>query len=219
MSRKPKPSGRKRPFDKGRRAEEYARSSRNLRAKRLILIVCEAKETEPNYFTSFYNVRRPASASIKVLRGGQAKALPARTIERAKQERDQLLWDEHRDQAWCVFDTEQAGTHADLLALVKDARRYQLHVAISNPAFEYWFLLHFEQTDRPFGNAQELTDVLRGHLPQYTKSMDAFARLDELTENALANAKALRKRSGESWENYPCPSTGADLLVREILRR
>ena len=47
--------------------------------------------------------------------------------------------------------------------------------------------------------------------------MDAFARLDSLTEQALVNAKALRKRSKQDWQNYPCPATGADLLVREIL--
>lgn len=217
MSRKPKPSGRKWPFDKGRRADAYARSSRNLEPKRLILIVCEARETEPNYFASLYNVRRPASVSVKVLRGGAARALPAKVVERARELKDQFSRDVRPDQAWCIFDTEHAGTHAELKGLAEYAECQGLRVVVSNPAFEYWFLLHFEETDRPFGSAQEVITTLQAHLPQYTKNMDVFSRLDNLTEQALANAKALRERSDESWEDYPCPSTGADLLVREIL--
>jgi hypothetical protein len=222
MSRKPKPSGRKGPFDKGRRADAYARRPGQREPKRTIWIVCEAKETEPNYLTSLYNARRPEGVSVKVLRGGGAKALPAKVVERAidlidAMKKDKSSWDALRDQAWCVFDTEHAGTPAERENLVKHAEDHEVHVAVSNPAFEYWFLLHLEATDRPFGSAQEVIAALQEHLPDYAKSMDVFSRLDGLTEQALANAKALRERSDRGWEDFPCPSTGADLLVREIL--
>lgn len=217
MSRKPKPAGRKEPFDKGRSAQGYARRSSRRTPKRLILVVCEGKETEPRYFRSLFSTLRPADACIRVLAGGKAKAEPGRVVERAEEERRRLSWDQRRDRAWCVFDAEQAGARPELVQVVEYARRSRLHVAVSNPAFEYWFLLHYEATDRPFGSAQEVIAALQEHLPDYAKNMDVFSRLDGLTEQALANAQALRERSERGWEDFPCPSTGADLLVREVL--
>ena len=221
MTRKRKPSGHERPFEKGRSAAEYVRRSPYLRQKRLILAVCESKETEPNYFNSLYRSRDPVEVRVHVLRGGEAKALPAKVVERARKakvEWSRDYWNSKQDQVWCVFDTERAGTYPELLALARLAKRHGLHLAVSHPAFEYWFLLHFEASVRPFPTAQDVIDALHRHLPQYAKNMDAFARLEDLTQQALTNAQALRDKSDDDWESFPCPSTGVDLLVREILR-
>jgi hypothetical protein len=38
------------------------------------------------------------------------------------------------------------------------------------PSLEFWFLLHFQYTTRPFRNAEEVEKVLKKHIPDYDKS-------------------------------------------------
>ena len=66
-------------------------------------------------------------------------------------------------------------------------------LAVSNPAFEFWFLLHFEETTRPFHNADELRKALEQHLPGYKKNQDLSAQLAPHTKAASTrSARASR---------------------------
>ena len=48
-------------------------------------------------------------------------------------------WRPH-DQIWCVFDADQHPNIPEALAL---AAEHNIHVTLSNPCLEVWFLLHF----------------------------------------------------------------------------
>src|SRR3546814_11877296 len=80
------------------------------------------------------------------------------------------------DEVWCVVDREAAAARKDCLracALAKTAKPrkgQQFELAISNPCFEVWVLLHFERSARPFANCQEVIRSLKQHRPEYTKS-------------------------------------------------
>ncbi|MGH3940412.1 MAG: RloB family protein, partial [Pseudonocardiaceae bacterium] len=45
---------------------------------------------------------------------------------------------------WCVFDVEWPKNHPNLKQAIQLARDHNIRLAISNPCFELWLILHFE---------------------------------------------------------------------------
>lgn len=216
MPRRRKPSGRDRVFSRGRGRKDYLRRAGRRPPRRTILVVCEGSQTEPNYIDGLRRYKRLQNVQIRVIPGGGNRVTPGHLIERAILEKQHLDWDKNRDMVWCVFDTEREGTHPDLEENILRAIRNGIHNAVSNPAFEYWYLLHFVETDRPFEDGNALTQMLVQYIPDYTKSMDIFPQLQGRTTDALDRAERLRARAEDTWEDFPNPSTGVDRLVRII---
>lgn len=200
--------------------EDYQRTSGNRRQRGRLFIICEGKETEPLYFESAWKERQKQNQldPTMIVRPGKAKTYPTAIVKRAIEIKESSNWDEELDQIWAVFDTEQAGTHPDLLRAIQLAEQNQVYLAVSNPSIEYWFLLHFENTNRPFQNADQLCDALRRYIPEYNKSKPVYLWIREQLETALARAKLFRNGSKRKWEEIPNPSTGIDILVRRIFR-
>jgi hypothetical protein len=48
------------------------------------------------------------------------------------------------DEYWCVFDVEQPLNHPDLLKAIDKARANGINLAVSNPCFELWLILHHQ---------------------------------------------------------------------------
>ena len=69
----------------------------------------------------------------------------------------------------------------------------------SNPAFEFWLLLHFVFTDRQFRNCDEVITELKknGRLEKYEKSIEYFSKnnlylqLKEKLESAINHARSI----------------------------
>lgn len=69
----------------------------------------------------------------------------------------------------------------------------------SNPAFEFWLLLHFVFTDRQFRNCDEVIAELKksGCLEKYEKSIEYFSKnnlylqLKERLDSAMNNARSI----------------------------
>lgn len=204
-------------FERGKTRENYQRGGTLLPPKRTILIVCEGKQTEPNYFNALRNTLRRKNIRVLIVPGGENLVTPLYLVQHMEAERQKLDWDPAQDEAWCVFDIEQVGTHPSLDQALGYARKHNFQLALSNPAFEYWLLLHFECTGRAFTNAAEIIKSLCRHIPNYSKSMAVFRFVQERIEQALDNAESLRSLQEEDWENFSNPSTGVDLLVRRLL--
>lgn len=47
-----------------------------------------------------------------------------------------------------------------------------MRLAISNPCFEYWILLHFKSTDRVFADCDEVIRELKKEFPAYAKNIN-----------------------------------------------
>jgi len=201
--------------------EDYQRPGGYRRQRGRLFIVCEGKETEPLYFESAWKERQKQNQldPVIVVKPGKAKTYPTAIVERAIEIKVSSEWDEDLDQIWAVFDTEQAGTHPDLRRAIQLARENQVNIAISNPAVEYWFLLHFENTNRSFQNADQLCNVLRKYIPEYNKSKSVYLLIRDRMEIALSRAKMFRDQSGQNWEDVPNPSTGLDQLVQKIFNK
>ena len=48
------------------------------------------------------------------------------------------------DEVWCIFDVEWPQNHPNLDRAIARAREQGVRVAVSNPCFELWLALHFE---------------------------------------------------------------------------
>jgi len=117
-----------------------------------------------------------------------------------------------------VFDAETPDNHPNVQHAIDLARGHGVNLAISNPAFEFWFLLHFTPTARPFENAQTLIQELKQHWPSYDKSADMYRHLALNTEDAIERAEQVLSGHTDTTDcEFPNPSTTVHRLVQELL--
>lgn len=140
----------------------------NVRDYRPVLIIAtEGRRTEPDYFNMRVFKPDNRSVNIKVL-GAKTSSSPRSVLnrmERYLKEYKGILGVE----AWLVVDRDE-WEDTDLEELCAwsnlDSKR---NLAVSNPQFEYWLLLHFEDGNNVSGKRQCLSRLKRC-LPYYSKS-------------------------------------------------
>ena len=118
------------------------------------------------------------------------------------------------DEAWMVVDVDEWPA-CELETLIDWAREDdRRHVAISNPKFELFLIMHFER-----GNgcttAQKLDAALKRHMPTYDKRLKRGQFHPEQILSAIGNAKA--KRAGCSTEIPDPGMTDAYLLAERLI--
>lgn len=172
--------------------------------------------TEPRYFRALRSEYRNALVEIEIDdRGGIPKTLVERAAERkreaereAKSQRDEFLL---YDEVWCVFDVDD---HPKLADARQQARDNGIQLAVSNPCFEIWALLHFrDQT--AYIQRQAVRSRLKKHLPDYEKELP-FAQLKSHYEDAVRRAEKLEERCERDGCPGANPSTGVHRLSERI---
>ena len=127
------------------RARPLRRRPPSRETRQRILILCEGEVTEYQYFDAFRREERNRLVDVEIdNKGGVPKTLVERAAKRkrdseedARRERDENL---KYDQVWCVFDVDE---HPKLPDARQQARDNDIYLAVSNPCFELWLLLHF----------------------------------------------------------------------------
>lgn len=182
----------------------------------VVLIVCEGAKTEPAYFTALKNELRLSSANILIC-GRECGSAPISVVDYAIDE-CKKYGDYNR--VYCVFDKDR---HVSYAAAVDKVRRTKLpggakfFAITSIPCFEYWLLLHFDATARPYGASarlspcEELLKDLRIHIADYEKGSDVFQITYPLVAKAIMRAE-LRDRNCEA-DGTDNPSTKIYRLV------
>lgn len=211
---------------KARKSAELERQKKERSQIERYLIVCEGTKTEPFYLQDLADDLgiRPSSLKIAPNDGASPDRVVAHGI--TLYEEDKKSGDSF-DQVFFVFDRDKHSTYAAAVQRVKDcaAVNRPFKAVTSVPCFEYWLLLHFGYTDKPFGVSgrksacDNLISVLRTKpgFKDYGKgNQGIYALVKDNTSVAMkAAAKSLTnaKRTGE--EN---PSTHLHELV-DVLRR
>lgn len=178
-----------------------------------LLIVCEGSVTEPTYLKALRHDLRLRTVRIDFIAEG---AVPKTLVERAVSEkrkaqraaassRDPNL---KYDEVWCVFDVDE---HPRLKEAMHQAKDNDVHVALSNPSFELWPLLHFQE-QRATLTRGEAARKLRVHLPSYKKALP-YERLAGRRRRALRRAEELSAARIASGDPLGCPSTGVYRLI------
>jgi hypothetical protein len=170
------------------------------------LIICEGNRTEVNYFEALCKDIRSRSTPIEIKSGAAFHNDPERIIARA------LDLAESYDHVWVVFDDDARDRALDL---AKKACDKDLSVAFSNPCFEVWYILHFENRTGPFKNSQAVKNRLkRKHIRDYRESMGVYDRILPHQQDALQRAESLRAWLIDNAKlETDNPSSSVDRLV------
>lgn len=187
-----------------------------------ILIACEGSKTEPIYFESIRNELRLRTLQIIVLR--QNKTDPRGIIERLIEERKQMKhyqeWS-HKDSAWAVFDGDEhmEQSYSNWKSAIDRANSQDIQLAITNPCFELWYLIHFQDHYAQV-NRDKVVSNHRKHISNYDKSMCLYPEpLKPLTEQAIQRAAKIAEQIQRNELNEysnPC-CTGLPKLVSYLL--
>lgn len=192
-----------------RNIKETPREKRVRRKKRpYIIIVCEGKDTEPIYFENFktryinINIIMP-DKNLKGKNKGKVTD-PVNLVRKAKyyKENEYEIRKEDGDMVWCILDTDinyknpnaSKAKQKELEEAYKIANTNNINLAISNPCFEIWYLLHFEYTTAFLENYDKVKQKLLkiDCIKDYEKNKDIYVKLKDKTQNAINNAKKLK---------------------------
>lgn len=184
--------------------------------KQRLLICCEGKVTEPSYFGALKAEVRNSLLEIQIYgRGESPKTLVESAVERkrwaekeaARLKDDTVLYDE----VWCVFDVD---SHPNIPDAKQQATDNNVRLAISNPCFEVWMLLHFQE-QTAYIDRGHLKRACCKHVKNYKKEIP-YDTVRPTYGKAVTRAKNLDRmhvRSGKPGAN---PSTGVYGLTERI---
>jgi hypothetical protein len=187
------------------RRENIRRRQPPTAVRHTILVYCGAVRTEPDYFDGLRRSLRNSGVTIKVR---QQAIAPDALVRVASDYRDRKpgVFDE----VWCVVDVDEF----DIGAAVAEARRSQVSLAVSNPCFDLWLLLHHADCRAYCAGYAEVLRRLRKYVPEYDKARLDFARFAAGVTDAVARAKELESTGTDYSRN---PSTNMWQLAEEIV--
>jgi hypothetical protein len=200
----------------GRRSKPLRRGTPKREPRQRLLVLCEGKITEPTYFRAFRHEHKSHLVDVEVVpECGVPKSLVELAVEQkkraekeARRRGDPYL---KYDEVWCVFDTDE---HPNLLEAKQQAKDNGLKLAISNPCFELWVLLHF-QDQRAHQDRAWIQAACRRHLPDFVKQVP-YDRVQPSYAEAVARAKALVKWQAEQDRPGGNPCTAVHELTERI---
>lgn len=194
-----------------------------------VLIVCEGSKTEPYYLRELIAHYQLSSANVEV--HGEGDSTPSSVvgyaIELFKAEPDY-------DRVFCVFDRDQ---HTDFDRAVqqvqgktlekypdnkktveeKRADQARFEAITSIPCFEYWVLLHFEETTAAMPRYSDVRRRLRAikSMKDYDKAArDVFAKTCGQLDVALQRADRANRAARQA--NTDNPTTTMPVLIRYL---
>lgn len=187
----------------------------------VVLIVCEGKKTEPEYFRGLRKTYRLNSANIKIVPGDRGND-PVSVVKFAIEEYRQANGD--FDRVYCVFDRNGHANYDEALALIAASpigKENKLQAITSVPCFELWILLHFVFSTAPFTAAggrsacDNVIRVVRAHMPEYDKALtDVFSCLQPRLDTALAHGDRLTRHNRDA--HSVDPATRVHELVKYL---
>lgn len=173
----------------------FSRPLGERRYKKLFVLATEGTETEPCYFKMFEGDDKVVH--VQLLKGG-LKSAPPQVLKRM----DAYLKKEGlrpEDEAWLVVDTDQwTETQLQQLHLWNQTKE-NYGLAVSNPQFEFWLLLHFED-GTGVGTSRECVARLKRQLPGYQKGPVDVKKFTDRVAEAIERA---RRRNTPPCADWP----------------
>lgn len=161
-----------------------------LTPKHRILVACEGRVTEPSYLKAYQHEVHNPRVHVEF---AKETGVPLTVVEAAIRGRDKARQqakaerdDNHLfEEVWAVFDVDEH----PLEEAVSAADREQIQLAVSNPCFELWAVLHFSEQTSHIGR-EAVRRSLQQFMPKYEKKLD-FSRLKGRYEDAKRRAVQL----------------------------
>ena len=187
------------------------------------LIICEGKETEPNYFNGlkqkinekFEDRVRIVVPSIKVKGTGLNTESLVKYATQYINQSPKVY-----GQVWVVFDKDDYTDEKFNNAI----KLNEYNSAWSNPNFEIWLLSHFKKIDMPLSKNDALKELKKqfqnSNLGKYSKNdKEIFEKItkDNRLETAIKNCKEIYEQfKSISTESSKNPCTTVFMLVEDL---
>lgn len=198
------------------------RASGNREINRVLLVSVEGNKnnkTERNYLKYWKDVK----TKVQFVSGNETD--PEKMMQRLIDEYETGELTE-KDLAVCLIDSDFSEDRnvviAKVDAMAKSAAKEQLHLIVSSPCFEIWYICHFQYSTRQYQSADEVLSHLRQFIPDYEKSKDVYASLQGKEDVAIRNAQKLEKYCMENGKRFHhvefMPSTEMYKVMKWIKR-
>lgn len=171
----------------GRIKEIERKASGRRKRNPVVYLICEGSETEIRYFKKF----RSRECNIDIVPIPSQYKSADKLVQKARATIGYSpYYPDEGDIIWCVFDCDD-NTNAMLSKAKLVAIKEGYQIAYSNPSFEVWFLLHFNNQTTPVENCEAVIKLLKkkGRLEQYEKNKEVYEQLKPLQEAAIGRAK------------------------------
>jgi len=184
---------------------EFKRSS-EFRDSQLFIIATEGQKTEHKYFNDFYSypLFRNPRIYIHVIRRIKSASSPVHILAELDKIKSEYKWRQD-DELWMVVDKDAwKAKHLSTVARLCNQKNYFL--AVSNPCFELWLLLHVKDIPKCSPSDQklhtkkqyliaELKRILRG----YNKNNPDTDKLFPTIRLAIDRARILDTNPLDRW--------------------
>lgn len=204
------------------------------RDARLIVIASEGKDTERIYFTALAKEYTNPRVHVHILERSeneQNNSSPEHVLKQLNDYKSQYEL-EADDELWLVVDKDQWEDKMLSRVATECALEVSMHMALSNPCFELWLLLHLEdaasltpeehtlwmENRRKSKNADPYLKVrLRQKMGTYHESSYDAMTLIAHIEDAIERARALDKTPTDRWPQTL--GTRVYLLAESVMNR
>jgi hypothetical protein len=184
-----------------------------------LLVFCEGARTEPEYLEALRRepaVRQTAAVDIRI-DADSAGFTPLGLVRKAIAARSKALAEDGEiDEVWCVFDVEWPNNHPGRLEAGKLADSHGTSIAVSNPCFEVWLVLHFAGQEGWLDN-DDARRLRRRHDSRSDKGLEP-ARYMPQRRVAADRAARLDQRHARNGTAFPHdnPSSGMHRLIFSV---
>lgn len=201
-----------------RRFKPLRRSVETNSPKPKIVIYSEGEKTERDYFEACRRSYRNTLIDIEIVAGAGVPltiaklATEAAILARRRSKRQSYA---KRDEFWAVFDRDDHPHVSEAISRCTDA---DVGVAFSDPCFELWLILHFQDFDRPDHrhDVQKYLETLCNDYDQSKrKTTDCDKLMGRVIEAEVRAEQQLARRKDEGQPPGP-PFTTVYKLTRRI---
>lgn len=200
------------------------------RSAKLIVIATEGRKTERIYFEALAENFDSTKVHVEVIEKLDDNSSPDVVLEQLNSFADEFNLDEN-DELWMVIDRDYQSWEIEMIKSVAQIchQKRGYYLAVSNPAFELWLLLHL--VDCSELTQQEKEDLFRNakvtRNKTYSKKMlsDLLGGFNEAkydadnfvpkVQEAIKNAIILDVNPRSRWPNYL--ATRVYKLVQNII--
>ncbi|HRA72921.1 MAG TPA: RloB family protein, partial [Flavobacterium sp.] len=147
---------------------------------------------------------------------------PVGLVNEAKEKKKKAKRDRNPyNEVWIVLDKDG---HANLDQALITARDNKISVALSIMCFEYWILLHFERTRKPFAKCDDIIGYIKKeHFEHYEKNINAYTSLKDKIDTALEHAIWLMNQNQNDLDrgvkiNDLSAYTDVHILVQKLIK-
>jgi hypothetical protein len=194
----------------------FRANAKKLEQRKRFLIVVEGEATEKQYLEAIRRSLRLPEGNLEIVHEGCTS--PKEIVAAAKKKKAAQKSDPY-DAVWCVFDVDQ-NTPQTLSEAFQMAKANKIFIALSNPCFELWLLLHEKEHTASISTKEvqhkcfELGLVNEKHI----QKPDELLQKCSVARQRAKRLDDMHEQNGTTGHAKQNPSTGVYKLIDAIYK-